>query len=159
MRHKILVKGSKTGFSRLLVYKNTPDIHISLLKTENTWNIHDFIVTETIIRCEICKIFVPQNYGLYSILLFLTFWVDLQKRPKNKTPQVHRWLVTFIIIHVPLLIQGDGRQGAVSNKRMQTSKALYIYLHVLTTWFGSFKTTLPILIYSRYKYKSITEIW
>ena len=43
----------------------------------------------------------------------LTIWAYSQNCPKNEPTQTHRWLVTFTVAHVPLLIHGDGRQGAV----------------------------------------------
>ena len=51
------------------------------------------------------------NIDIYC--LKLTFCVDSQYSPKNEAEQTHRWLVPLTVTHVPLLIHGEGRQGAV----------------------------------------------
>ena len=55
--------------------------------------------------------YIDAYYTLLSLKAASVLTLTSQNCPVNESIQTHRWSVVFTVIHVPLLKQGDGRQG------------------------------------------------
>ena len=57
---------------------------------------------------------VDVYYTLLSLTVASVLTLSWQNSPKNESTQTHCWSVSFTLIHIPLLKQGDGRQGTTN---------------------------------------------
>ena len=57
---------------------------------------------------------VDVYYTLLSLIVDSVLTLSSQNSPKNGSTQTHCSSVSFTVIHVPLLKQGDGRQGTTN---------------------------------------------